>query len=43
MIQRGDGPRFFFESRAVFGFQPLDGDDAIEARVAGFPDFGLAT
>jgi hypothetical protein len=42
MIQGRDGPRFLLESRAVFGLQPLDGDDPIEVFVAGLPDLGLA-
>jgi hypothetical protein len=42
MIQGRDGPRFLLESRAVFGLQPLDGDDPIEVCVAGFPYFGVA-
>jgi hypothetical protein len=39
MIQ---GPCFLVESRAVFGLQPLDGDDPIEVCVAGLLDLGLA-
>ena len=42
VIQRSDGACFRLESRAVFGLQPLDGDDPIEVCVAGLPALGLA-
>ena len=44
MVQRGDGPRLAFETRAQIGIagdvtrQDLDRDGAIEARVAGLVD-----
>jgi hypothetical protein len=41
MIQGRDG-RFLLESRAVFGLQPLDGNDAIQPRIASLPDLAHA-
>jgi hypothetical protein len=38
VIERGDGARFALEAVAVPRRQLLDGDDAIEARVAGLVD-----
>ncbi len=34
MIQRRNGPSFALEALAVRGFEDLDGDDAVEARIA---------
>jgi hypothetical protein len=39
MIQCGDCARFLFEPFAVLSRQPLDGDGAIQARIARFVDF----
>ena len=42
MIQRGDRAGFLLETRGVLALQPLDGDDAIQARVARLPHFAHA-
>jgi hypothetical protein len=42
VIERRDRPRFLLELRAVFGIQFLEGNKAIEPRVAGLPDFAHA-
>ena len=39
MIERGDRTRLQHEALAVLVHQPLDRDDAVEARIAGFPNF----
>ena len=39
MIERGDRTRLQREAVAMLGHQPLDGDDAVEAGIAGLPDF----
>ena len=36
MVQRGDRASFLLETRRVLALQPLDRDDTIETRVAGF-------
>ena len=49
MVQRGHGARFAFEAGAqIFAFgdvfgQNLDGDGAVEPRVAGFVHFAHAS
>jgi hypothetical protein len=42
MVERGNCTRFLFESRNVRRAHALDGDDAIEPRVASFPDLAHA-
>jgi len=39
MVQCGHGARFPFKALAELGFRNLDGDDAVQARVACFVDF----
>ena len=43
MIQRGDSMSFLLKSGALTLLQTLDGDDAIEACVTGFPYFAHAS
>ena len=39
MIQRGNRAGFLFETGAEANLELLDGDDAVQAGVAGFIDF----
>jgi hypothetical protein len=41
MIERGDGPRLALEAIREALFRDLDGDDAIQARVARLVDLAL--
>ena len=42
MVERGDGTGFTLEALAELGFGSLQGDDAIQARVAGLPHLAHA-
>ena len=42
MIERSDGVSFLLETRRVLALQSLDGDDAVEARVARLVDLSHA-
>jgi hypothetical protein len=43
MIQRGDGPCFLLESRAMATFEVLHRDDAIQAGVTSLPNLAHAS
>src|SRR5450755_2680557 len=43
MIERRDGVSFLLETRRVLALQALDGDDAVEARVARLVDLSHAS
>jgi hypothetical protein len=42
MVQGGDSVRFALESFGELFFGNLDGDNAVQSRVAGFVDFAHA-
>jgi hypothetical protein len=39
MVQCGNGPRFLFETRTMRALEPLDGDDAVQGRIARLSHF----